>query len=153
MQIRKKKHSDCMPSHTLRTYVYVCRHAHHCACFRSMLVILAPLTELFRAAKLENQLCATLRAPAHTQGFAHTERKSFFTHYCLWLHDVRGRKSPGILVGFKQPAWLTNARNTAVLNTEMLMQNGSEHFPPRLFALFFKMREAVLQLMIVPKNN
>lgn len=66
-------------------------------------MILVPLTKLFKAAKLENQLCVTLRAHAHSQGFAYREKELPHSLLSL-LNDVRGRKSLGILVCFDQPA-------------------------------------------------
>lgn len=60
-----------------------------CVCmFRSMPVILALLTKLFKAEKLGNQLCVTLRASAHSQGFAYRENELLHSLLSL-LHDVR----------------------------------------------------------------
>lgn len=96
----------------------VCMSVHECSwkCVRILRSML-PITKLFKATKLENQLCVTLRAPAHSQGLAYRDEELLHSLLSL-LHDVRGRKYLGILVGVDQPAWLTSAGNAAVLNTK-----------------------------------
>lgn len=72
------------------------------------------------------------KGPAHSQLFACREKE--FLHLLLsLLHDVRVRKSPGILVGFDQPAWLTGAGNTAVFR-------GASISPSTICSLFLNAR-------------